>query len=592
MPQVPRYGLPQVERRPLPGVRYPTDVPSGAGGVAPQIDISGLEKAAGQHFEAELDRFNQTEVQRADGVEASALETRILHDPEKGLLNLRGKNALEAKKQLDEQWTKGVSEIEKTLSNDAQRAAFRRAATIRKAQMDETVLRHTNKQLEDYEIETYEAGITNERDAATAAAVRGTDAATLLDRVSLAVARQRAAVADFAQRRGWSPEVRQQRLNDVTSATHRSVIARMLANEDDTEASKYYAEVKDALVGKDIVDVEGWVKEGTLRGESQRTADGILQKYSARGAAFEAAREIKDPKLRDLVETRLDHEFNRRNAIEREHQEDLYLRATNLVDARPGVPPRMVVPANEWAQLSLEHRRALENRQDAPGNNDDSTWLNFMSMGIEARGKLTKAQFEAAYWSKFDRSHRERAAELWRMSVDAVTRGAASPELTTAVETLRQIDNTLRIAGIIKGDKDRGELVSSERRVYARFEQEAQERINEFETTQLQGKRKATFEERQKILDAMTYNKVFTDRGWWSKQPENEKLVYDLSEDERGRAFVPFTQIPPAEAEALRRRIINAGQKVTQSKIERAYAAVMMRDPLAVLAIVNGQEPD
>lgn len=588
MPTAPRYGGSQVERAPLPGTRHPTDMPQGTAGVVTPVDLRGLEQSLDVVHQKQMHEFNQTAVVSAEA-KASALETQMLHDPKQGVLALKGKNALDANKVLDDKWKKGLSEIEASLSNDVQKRAFRRSAQVRDAGLRETVARHVGQQLDEFDQQESQSLIDNERAAAVAAAIPGAKMLDVLDRSSASNARQRAVIADFARRKGFSDERREQLLSEATSKTHLQVLDRMFDNNE-AEGLKYFKEIKGELRGDDVTKAEKMAEESSMRGQSQQSADSILDKYRDRGEALSAARKIQDPKLRDLVETRVNQRFNEKQAVDREHEEGLYLEATNLVDANPGASPRTVIPTSKWAQLSLPSRNALERRADGPGNNDDKTWLSFLSMGIADRGKLSQAQFETSYWTKFDRQHRERAAELWRQSVDAITSGKLSTsEITNAVETLRQVDNTLRITGLIKGNKDRGELSSEERKLYARFEQDAQQRINDFEMSQLQGKRKATFDERQKILDEMTYAKVFTDRSWFGN-PQDEKSVYNITEDEAGHSFIPFETIPSEEAEALRVRILRAGRKVTRTKIERAFAAVKLRDPMLVLSIINGED--
>lgn len=588
MPRVPRAER-AIGRRPINAPTVSTDVPRGAGGYGPQIDTRGLEQGLQTVYDVQLRRFNTTAIREADR-RASELEMRVIHDPKTGILSMQGKNVLEARKRIDEDWAKGVSEIEATLSNDVQREAFRNSVMSRRESIERVTAEHTSRQLKEYEKEETEAGINSERDAAVAAAVPGVSFSTMLDRASLAVGRQRAMIVDWANSQGYSPEAKDKMLKEHTSRTHALIISRLLNNGSDKVAKEYYNEVREQIVGEELVRVENAVQEASYRGSAQKHTDTILQNHGDRKSALAAAREIQDPKERELTENYVNQRFNEIESIRRERQNEVYLEATNLVDARPGVEPRLIIPPNKWEQLSLEQRSALERRQDGPANNDDKVWLSFISMGIPERGKMDQVEFETKVWSKLDRSHRERAAELWRISVDAVNTGKfATPEITTAVETLRQIDNTLRTTGLIKGDKDRGELSSVERKLYARFEHDAQQRINEFELTQLQGKRKATYEERQVILDKMAYTKVFTDRSFRGK-PDNPKQIHQLTDDDKGRAFVPFVDIPTNEVEAIKARIIRAGRRVSTNKIERAYAAVLMGDDLLVLSIINSDE--
>lgn len=578
MPTAPRYGGPKVGTAPLDIPRVATDVPQGAGGLGFQIDLGGIDRALTTELSRELDDFNRAELNRAEA-EANELENRILHDPERGILAMRGKNSLDSRKVLDEQWTKGVSEIEKTLENDTQRQAFRRAVTVRKGTLDDAASRHISKELEEYTQEQVIALIDGERNAAIATAVPGANADEVSERTSLAIGRQRAAIADWARKRGVSEERLQLRLAEETSRTHALVIARMVDNEDDIQAKKYYERVKENLVGQDLVKVEQAIEASSLRSESQRIADDIGAKYSTHSEAIAAVKKLQKGKLRDEVEQRVDHDFTRRRTLERERENDVYLRATNLLDSNPGSNPRDVIPQSVWSQLSLGAREALERRAGDRAN-DDKTWLSFLELPYQDVAKLTRKEFEEKYWSKLDNSTRKRAEEQWNSSRNAVETGRVSAKMAADITFKDQVDKTLRSGGFVSQSESVSSMNKDDYRFYADFLLEATRMKEAFETEK---QRPATSTEMQEIIGNLTKQRIFID-GW----RDQKRLPGTVSRDERKNAFVPIKEIPPnikAELESIvqqsvlaRGRAYNLTGAKIKDAVQRLYAARLLDD--------------
>lgn len=576
----PRVQERQVATAPLPNVRYSTDVPQGATGVASHIDLRGAEQAIGQVYEREVQRANQQVVRDADAA-ASKLETDILYDPEKGVLNMRGKDALKGRETVDTTWAKGMGEIEKTLSNDTQREAFRNSAATRHASLYNTVSQHINGELKRYDDDQTKSYVGNEQDAAVAAAVKGVTLDAIADRASMAVARQRAAIADWAKRNGIDPDTKDKILNSAASGTHLAVIEQLTANKDDLTAKSYYNVIKEDLKGDDATKAAKYVEEGSIRGESQRQSDAIMLKHpDDRGAALAEARKLSNPDVREATVAQVNQRFNENNAIDRENEDRDYLSAKNIVAANPGQLARNVVPPSLWKRLSLEKTEALE-RFSGNRENDYKTWHQFLDKTPEQMADLNQSEFESQYWSKFDNQTRTRAELMWAASRDAKRTGKLDPKTAADITFKDQVNMTLKKLELIPRNKPADKLSASDYEFYADFYFEATKEKEAFEAEK---KRPATSTEMQGIIDRVAHQRIFVDKPF---AHDPQRLPQSISKDEKKRAYIPWDEIPTESQQELHQMIKARGHLSSRDKIGRLYAAYVLKDTALMKAILE-----
>jgi hypothetical protein len=385
MPQVPRSTQPGIAPAGTPGVRAPTDVNPDAVGTNTRIDTRGVQRAAADIYDRAIEHGNQIALLDADS-HLSALETKVLYDPATGALSMRGKNAAQAPEQVNEQWTKGVGDIEGSLTNDVQRMAFRRAVTQREATLHEAVQRHVASETQKYDDETTQSYVDNERVAALANYQNPT-------RIQLSVDRQKAAISLYATRAGLPAERKEQLITDAVSKTQAGVIGRMLAKGDDLAASAYYKTVKDQIAGDDAGQVEKALDEGSVRGESQRQSDKIMATPGiTRTAALAEAKKVTDPKVRDALETRINQSFNELDTSRREQNENDMLTATNIVDKTGSV---YRIPPSMWNTFSLAERASLKEyaKQKAKGDPVETNWTTYYDLLSRASSQETASSF-------------------------------------------------------------------------------------------------------------------------------------------------------------------------------------------------------
>lgn len=565
MPVVPRYSSPQVATRALPGVRVNPNAPASAFDVPSAPDLSGATRVVA--------RIAAEEKQKADqvaGLEADNQLAKLETDLRVQALQRKGKDALGATEDVTGEWQKRVSEIEGSLANDTQRDFLERRAAQRYQSLYGTLERHAAIEHQAYDEQQTKSALDNRLSDAVE---NYADPA----KVSRALAEARAIVADYGRRNGLPEETRKQQSEAVVSGIHTGVIDRMLANGDDLSARQYYDQVKAEISGTDTTRLEQSLEEGSVRGESQRQADRIMGLGLTRADALVEARKISDPDVQDMTVSRVNQRYSEMRAAEQEQRESLYLDATNRIDQAPGQRPRDVIPPSEWHSLTLGQRNALERRATEPTTNDDRAWLDFLSLDQESIAGLTRSEFEAKYWSRFDASHRGRAESLWLSTREAAENpGVVSPKLSSTLTFNQRVQNTMQQSGVIRANKTPSELSKEEAKTAALFETEAAKRVEAFELTELQGKRKATGEEVQQILDDMALRRVFVSKFG----RDEEKPTFLIADEERGRAYVPYDDVPIGERNDLEARYEAAhpGKSAPEDLIEQAYGAVVLGD--------------
>jgi hypothetical protein len=198
-------------------------------------------------------------------LKTSEFSTGILYDPEKGLLNRRGKDAFGIYDEAKTAFDKHVTETEKGLASDTQRVAFRNRAASRWADMDGQLKRHVAAEGRKYDDAVTNSFIANEQ---TAAALNYQDS----ERVYTSIATQKAALADHARRNGLPAEWLKQKATEAENKTHADVLERMISNGQDLQAQEYFKANRDGITDPDI---EKKLMAATTEGTASRAVTGV-----------------------------------------------------------------------------------------------------------------------------------------------------------------------------------------------------------------------------------------------------------------------------------------------------------------------------
>lgn len=381
MPTVPKYQS-QVQERGLPSARLTQ---------AADVEAFG----GGQSFERvsnEIQKYIIQEKEKADDVattdaytQALEAKNRLMYDTENGAMTRRGKNAFGAVEEYSEAYTKELDRIEKGLSNDSQRAVFKKIRQQQGQQLNSSLQRHVFSESQKYDEETTISALDASRDDAIK---NYQDSGRIAESIRI----QSSAIDAYGARNGLSSEAISKKKLESISATHSGVIERMLNNGQDQLAKAYYDEVKKSLTGSDASTVEKTLQVGSLRGESQRKTDEIVEKNLSLSDSLDMARKINDPELRDSVVSRIKTRFSEQKAVQDQQRLARYQEASNILEE---TQDKDQIPANIWANLTLSERNTLDSRakQLASGEPVATDWNVYYDLKTAASNQGTRNKF-------------------------------------------------------------------------------------------------------------------------------------------------------------------------------------------------------
>lgn len=323
MPTVPRRDPSLMPTAPLPGVRVQPSAPAGAfGGQRQTPDLSGLQRQASELVEREQLHADQIAVLDADN-QLARLQDDTLNNQETGILQRRGKNALGAPEDFNEAWRTGVSAIGAGLTTERQQEAFHRQVAQRYETAHGMVQRHVAGEIDQYDKETTNSAIgLMYNDAIASPDAGGRD---------FAIAKTKAALADYGRRQGWDAATVTEKQQTAVSRIHAGVIDRLIANRQDLDAVAYLTEHRPELAGNELAQAESLVAKGSVLGASQRAADGILKGAATLRDALDRAGQIADPNVREETEQRVRRSFEDKAAAEREDRQNNEIEAGQII---------------------------------------------------------------------------------------------------------------------------------------------------------------------------------------------------------------------------------------------------------------------
>jgi hypothetical protein len=357
------YGGPKIDPSALPGARKSAaeTFDSEGGGLAlaqagKDEAIAGLgaqaarigTAAAGQMIQRARDEADQTALLDASN-QLSAAENKLLYDPDTGALTVKGKAAMGLPESVGGEFDSTASTIAAGLTTRRQQEAFARLRSERTQNLDLTLRRHVAGEMQSYADGEAQGAVTN---ATNAALANAQDPA----RVGLELSNATTAAEQSARIRGLGPEETKHVTDAVRSNIHVGVIENLLTADKAKAAQVYFEETKDQISGAALAHVQAALEEGTLRGAAQQQADTIVADGGTVTEQLAKARQIDDPKLRDAVQERIEHQASIDQAAKRQADETNLSRAYQIVDQTADVNK---IPAALWASIPGEHLGGL-----------------------------------------------------------------------------------------------------------------------------------------------------------------------------------------------------------------------------------------
>ena len=515
------------------------------------------EQDARRMREEARDSANQTAAIGASN-RLSEWHAEYFYHQEHGAFLKKGKDALTLPEEARASFESAAGAIEAGLANDDQRLAFSklRAQTWQSSQLD--VLRHVTKESRDYQASELSSLIDNKVNEAQQSA---------LDPKMVAVHLQTAvsALRTNGPKVGMGPEEIDAKQRAVQTKVHVGVISNLLAQEQDQKAATYYAATKGQIDGDQQDAIQKALDEGTLRGQSQKAADTILREGGTLTEQRAKAKAIDDPKLRDQVENRIEHEAAIRDRVEREQETETMRQGYDLLDRGADVTK---IPPALWSNYSGATRSAMrayaiQRAKGVPIETDLPTYYGLMQKaGSDPEAFVTTNLLQ--YRGKLDDVEFKQLTGL-QLSMQRSDTKAADKDLAPFQTRSQLLDNTLTLHGIdpnAKPGTPEGQAIAQLRRMVDR----------RVEFLQDSGK-KATNADIQSEIDGLLSQSVTVPGSWWNIFPGG-RSVSDTSKRLLNLTIgdVPATDRAQIEA-ALRAR----GRAVSDATVLDLYLETQVR---------------
>lgn len=489
-----------------------------------------------------------------------------------GLYKRKGKDAMGASDELLTGFDKYTQEVMSTLTNDQQRNAFRRSMESRRRDLMNTSSRYQFAELQSYKEQQSQAYIANSQ---IAAANNYQDPS----RVNEEINRQVDSIRATANANGTSPEATKLLIESTISTTHQSVIERALSNKEYGFAKSYFDRNKDNILPDKRDSIKSQITIGDVRATSQSYTDNIFGSGVDEKTALKQAREISNPEVRDQVVQRLKIRYEEQAEEQKAFLSQNFNNAANIIE-QTGDPDS--VPPEVWANLSITQRNAIDARAEQLRKGEDPStdwkvWTNLNEMPDEQLANVNLWE----YRSQLSNKHYQDFHNEQQKIKEEIEKGQKNPSLSSTLTFKDRTKQVATAAGIIPAGKTPTKWSDDEALRYGQFQTEASSRIEAYEFNKGS---KATGEEVQRILDEMVVESVKVKQFWSDK----ELFTYEVTEDEKGDSYVPYSEIPSNETETAKNLLKSRGLSPTKKRIERLYAAMLLGDKLLADQILEG----
>ena len=210
-------------------------------------------------------------------------------------------------------------------------------------------------------------------------------------------------------------------------------------------------------------------------------------------------------------------------------------------------------------------------RKSGGAVHNPEAWAQILSMPRENLAAMSPIEFFREFRPHLDDAHLEKGYALLNDARGEVGTDAKHLEVIT---TANRVKKAAIDAGLLPAT---GKANDNEVKAFAQFERLVDDRVRQFEATDLQGKRKANSAELQQIVDGTLMDKVFVSRtGWFDR----EVIAGVAAPEDLPRAYVNVggqevrvAQIPANQRAVIASKLQSRGLPVTEQRIAELWVA-------------------
>ena len=244
----------------------------------------------------------------------------------------------------------------------------------------------------------------------------------------------------------------------------------------------------------------------------------------------------------------------------------LYANGGNM-NALP-VSVRAMIPGDK---LSAVMGFADTVRKSGGAVHNPEAWAQVLSMPRESLAAMSPIEFFREFRPHLDDAHLEKGYALLN---DARGEVGADAKHLEVITTANRVKKAAIDAGLLPAT---GKANDNEVKAFAQFERLVDDRVRQFEATDLQGKRKANSAELQQIIDGTLMDKVFVSRTGWI---DREVIAGLAAPEDLTRAYVNVggqevrvAQIPANQRAVIASKLQSRGLPVTEQRIAELWVA-------------------
>ena len=210
-------------------------------------------------------------------------------------------------------------------------------------------------------------------------------------------------------------------------------------------------------------------------------------------------------------------------------------------------------------------------RKSGGAVHNPEAWAQILSMPRESLAAMSPIEFFREFRPHLDDAHLEKGYALLNDARGEVGTDAKHLEVIT---TANRVKKAAIDAGLLPAT---GKANDNEVKAFAQFERLVDDRVRQFEATDLQGKRKANSAELQQIIDGTLMDKVFVSRTGWI---DREVIAGLAAPEDLTRAYVNVggqevrvAQIPANQRAVIASKLQGRGLPVTEQRIAELWVA-------------------
>lgn len=445
---VPKYGGQKVETQAIAPIRANVNAPIeafGGGGANPGEAISKTLDAGAKYFQAEKQNADNFAV-KVYG-KKSAQDFHMAQYSADGAFQSQGLNAMEAAKNLDDNFKKLKSEAVGKASNEDQRIMISNTWDDEYSQMQKTMSIHEATQRREAEVNATKAVNENSQNFA---AINYRDQAvfekSLLD--------QAKSIHQHGSSNGAYSDTTNKEINKAWSDTGFSVIQRYVDNNDMEGAKRFYDKNGKVFTTKeDLHKVSELLKEGSKKSEAIKASNDIVSQYNDTYAALKAAEEkYKDPsqaETLELTQTMIKAKMKEKNEAPLRVYDNRLMQAVDSIDKTGDVAPSIsdgLLPDGKRAAQNY----ALYKRGLLKVDPTNSTYLDYSNMSMQELADVPQSTMIMKVKTTTTPEQFKTISEKWQIARDGKNGdpGAKSKWNSTS-EDHQSMLTSLKDAGII-----------------------------------------------------------------------------------------------------------------------------------------------